>query len=86
MQDSQYLHFLFADLVHRRERARQHEFASASDASGTTSVWKRAEVLNGSQHIQRNPPRYLRSVSSNIIADPLEIVGSVRRSADAQPR
>src|SRR5258705_10364966 len=49
VQNSQYLHFLFADFVHCEERTRQHELASTLDAPGASPVWKRAKALNHAQ-------------------------------------
>src|SRR5439155_26038196 len=87
VQNSQYLHFLFADFVHCEERTRQHEFASTLDAPGASKVWKRSKALNHAQDIESEPPRCLRSFAGDLVADPLQIVGSVRRPADAhQPR
>ena len=83
MQDPQYLH-LIVHLVDSDERkGNKHDFASAFDTALPSPVRKRIESRDTLDYGLRNPPCGLGTGLHDLVTDPFEIIGCIRRPPNA---
>jgi hypothetical protein len=78
VQDAQYLHII-VHLVHDDERqGNKNEFASALDATAASQIRERLKPCTLNDTL-RNPTCGLGMALGDVVADPLQVVRSVRR-------
>jgi hypothetical protein len=90
MQDAKHPHFIvrFKDFVDCDEwKRRKRNFSRARNATGAAEMWEGFECTGAFDDRLSDSASGLRTVMSNVVADPFEVIRGVRRPADAhQPR
>jgi len=87
VKDSQYVHFFVYFIDSDEGQRSEQELASTFNAARASAVWKRVERGDPFDDRLCYPACGIRTGPGDVVADALEIVGSVRCPADAhQPR
>jgi len=83
VEDPQYLHLVVHFVDSDERKGDKHELASAFDTAWPSPVRKRLEIRDTLDDGLRNPPCGLATGLGDVVTDPFEIVGCIRRPSNA---